>query len=75
MIPKPFGTKVGMYMDSGPHFGDQTRKFAENSGVVWCNSLVAAKTATGMVEKAVDIFQQVLRKLMKSPSKWPESVA
>ncbi|RKF77347.1 hypothetical protein GcM1_220051 [Golovinomyces cichoracearum] len=64
-----------MYMNSGPHFGDQTRKFAENSGSAWCNSPVAARTATGMVEKAVDIFHRVLKKLMKSPSKWPESGA
>ncbi|KAI0995670.1 hypothetical protein K3495_g12511, partial [Podosphaera aphanis] len=69
-----FGTPVGVYMDPGPHFGDRTRKFAENAGVVWCNSPVAAKTATGMIEKAVDIFQRVLKKISTSPSKWPESV-
>lgn len=51
-----FGILVGIYMDPGPHFGNETRNFAHNSGVVWCNSPVAAKKATGMVEKAVDIL-------------------
>ncbi|RKF84247.1 putative eka-like protein, partial [Golovinomyces cichoracearum] len=67
-----FGFPVGMYMDPGPHFGDHFRKFAEGAGVVWCNSPVAAKTATGMVEKAVDILQRFLKGTVKSPSKWPE---
>ncbi|RKF61103.1 hypothetical protein GcC1_159012 [Golovinomyces cichoracearum] len=48
--------------------------YAESSGVIWCNSPVAAKAATGMVEKAVDIFQRFIKKMTPDPSKWTENV-
>ncbi|KAI0996284.1 hypothetical protein K3495_g11896 [Podosphaera aphanis] len=69
-----FGVPVGIYSDPEPHFGTQTKKFAEGSGVVWCDSPVAAKAATGMVEKAIDIFQRVL-KMSSNPSEWPDHVS
>ncbi|RKF81396.1 Pro-Pol polyprotein [Golovinomyces cichoracearum] len=57
-----FGMPVGVYMDPGTHFGEKTRRFAEEQGVVWCNSPVAAKKAVVMVEKAIDILQRILKK-------------
>ncbi|RKF75447.1 hypothetical protein GcC1_078028, partial [Golovinomyces cichoracearum] len=71
---KNFGIPVGVYSDPGPHFGEHTRKYAESKGVTWCNSPVAAKAATGMAEKAVDVFQRVLKKITPDPSKWPDNV-
>ena len=69
-----FGIPVGLYMDPGPHFGEKTRKFAESCGTIWCNSPVAAKGAVGMVEKAVDVLQRVLKKVSPDPKKWAEKV-
>ncbi|KAI0995727.1 hypothetical protein K3495_g12454 [Podosphaera aphanis] len=69
-----FGSPVGMYMDPGPHFGDKTRKFAEGNGIVWCNSPVAAKRAVGMIEKAVDLIQRVLKKVTNGSSNWAQNV-
>lgn len=70
-----FGVPVGIYSDPGPHFGTQTKKFAEGSGIVWCHSPVAAKAGTGMIEKAVDIFQRVLKKMSSDPGEWPDHVS
>ncbi|KAI1005920.1 hypothetical protein K3495_g2300 [Podosphaera aphanis] len=61
---------VGTYMDPGPHFGEKTRAFAESKGIVWCNSPVAAKRAVGMVEKAVDLVQRVLKKMTNGSHDW-----
>ncbi|RKF84389.1 hypothetical protein GcM1_092004, partial [Golovinomyces cichoracearum] len=70
-----FGVTVVIYSDPGPHLGAQTKKFVESSGVVWCNSPVAAKASTGMAEKVIDILQRVLKKLSSDPSKWTENVS
>ncbi|POS82567.1 hypothetical protein EPUL_004773 [Erysiphe pulchra] len=45
----------------GPHFGEKTRKIKESRGVVWCNLLVVAERASGIVEKTVDALQRVLK--------------
>lgn len=65
------GYPVGMYMDPGPHFGRQTKEWAESRGIVWCNSPVAAKRSVGMIEKSVHILQNVLEKYSVIPSEWP----
>ncbi|KAI0997733.1 hypothetical protein K3495_g10457 [Podosphaera aphanis] len=69
-----FGAPVGMYMDLGPHFGEETRRFAEENGIVWCNSPVAAKKAVGMIEKSVDLIQRVLKKITDGSVDWAEKV-
>ncbi|POS82348.1 hypothetical protein EPUL_005422, partial [Erysiphe pulchra] len=74
-IFEKFGTPVGIYMDPGPHFGKKTRRFAEEKGIIWCNSPVAAKKAVGMIEKAVDILQRILKKITLEPKRWPNFVA
>jgi hypothetical protein len=66
-----YGTPAGIYADPGPHFGEETRTFAESRGVVWATSPVAAKRASGMVEKAVDILQRILKKISRDPKTWP----
>ncbi|CAD6500186.1 BgTH12-04289 [Blumeria graminis f. sp. triticale] len=65
------GVPTGIYSDPGAHFGKDTQRFAESRGVMWCTSPVAAKKATGMVEKAVDILQRALKKNARDPSRWP----
>ncbi|KAI0994842.1 hypothetical protein K3495_g13340 [Podosphaera aphanis] len=74
-IFEKFGIPVGLYMDPGPHFGEKTRRFAESCGTLWCNSPVAAKRAVGMIEKAVDILQRVLKKVSPKPQEWPERIS
>ncbi|POS82013.1 hypothetical protein EPUL_006779, partial [Erysiphe pulchra] len=63
-----------MYMEYGPHFGDITKAWAVSQGIVWCNSPVAAKKPTGMIEKTVDVLQRVLKKKSLDPKNWPEYV-
>ncbi|KAI0994798.1 hypothetical protein K3495_g13383 [Podosphaera aphanis] len=59
---------------AGPHFGEMTRKFAEENGIIWCHSAVAAKKAVGMAEKAVDLVQRVLKKKSDRTRDWAASV-
>ena len=56
------GTPVGIYSDPGPHFGKATQDFATGRGVTWVISPSGAKKSTGMVEKANDLFQRILKK-------------
>ncbi|POS81928.1 hypothetical protein EPUL_005559, partial [Erysiphe pulchra] len=60
------GIPIGIYADSGAHFGKATQKFAELYGVVWCTSPVSAKKATGM---------RALKKNVRDPSQWPSALA
>jgi hypothetical protein len=53
---------VGFYVDPGSHFGRETKEFVEKQGGIWINSPVAAKKATGMAERAVELLQQVLER-------------
>ncbi|KAI0997844.1 hypothetical protein K3495_g10345 [Podosphaera aphanis] len=61
-------------MDYGPHFGEITKSRATSKGIVWCNSPVAAKKPTGLIEKTVDLLQRVLKKKSIDHRKWPEYV-
>lgn len=56
------GEPIGIYADAGPHFGARTQAFAQHHGVIWTASPSAAKRSTGIVEKANDLFQRVLKK-------------
>ncbi|POS82839.1 hypothetical protein EPUL_005066, partial [Erysiphe pulchra] len=74
-IFEKFVLSGGLYMDPGPHFGEKTRRSAEEREIIWCYSLVAAKRAVGMIEKAVDILQRILKKITLEPRKWSNYVA
>ncbi|POS87077.1 hypothetical protein EPUL_000421, partial [Erysiphe pulchra] len=52
----------------------KTRPFAEESGVIWCHAPVAAKGTVGLIEKAVDILQRVLKNCTPDPCKWPSNL-
>ncbi|KAK6585464.1 hypothetical protein PZA11_002191 [Diplocarpon coronariae] len=67
-----YGVPVGVYTDPGPHFGAEVVNWAKEQGVVWTTSPSGAKKATGMIEKAVDVFQRVLKKTCPAPQLWPE---
>jgi transposase InsO family protein len=65
------GTPVAVYSDEGTHFSStQIQSFFAQKGVLWIPAPVAAKKATGIVEKANDVFQRVLKKSKKSRQKW-----
>jgi hypothetical protein len=65
------GSLVAVYSDEGTHFSStQMQSFFAQKGVLWIPVPVATKKATGMVEKANDIFQRVLKKSKKSGRKW-----
>ncbi|POS83124.1 hypothetical protein EPUL_005582 [Erysiphe pulchra] len=59
-----FGVPVGLYSDPGAHFRKANKDYVVGAGAVWVTSPVAAKKATGMIEKAVQIIQQVLGKTL-----------
>jgi hypothetical protein len=62
---------VAVYSDEGNHFSStQTQSFFAQKGVLWIPAPVAAKKATGMVEKVNDVFQRVQKKSKKSKRKW-----
>ena len=56
------GRPIGFYADPGPHFGEETQTFVRQRGMIWSTSPVAAKNATGMVEKTNDLLQRILKK-------------
>jgi hypothetical protein len=65
------GPPIAIYSDEGTHFsGKVTQEFLSNWGVLWIPSPVAAKKATGMVEKVNDLHQRVMRK-SKGAKPWP----
>ncbi|KAI0994668.1 hypothetical protein K3495_g13513 [Podosphaera aphanis] len=66
-IFRKFGVPVGFYSDPGSHFGKATKEYVVGAGAVWVTSPVTAKKATGMIEKAVQIIQQVLGKTLHDP--------
>ncbi|RKF60317.1 hypothetical protein OnM2_052067 [Erysiphe neolycopersici] len=52
------------YSDPGAYFGKATKDYVVGAGAVWVTSPVAAKKVTGMIEKAVQVIQQVLGKTL-----------
>ena len=65
------GALVAVYSDKGTHFSStQMQSFFAQKGVLWIPAPIAAKKATGIVEKANDVFQRVLKKSKKSRRKW-----
>jgi transposase InsO family protein len=66
------GSPVGIYSDEGTHFDSHdTQGFLAEKGVLWIPSPVAAKKSTGMIEKANDIVQRVLKKTREHGDVWP----
>ncbi|KAI0994590.1 hypothetical protein K3495_g13592 [Podosphaera aphanis] len=65
------GAPVATYQDTGGHFGKRTTKFLKGQGTESISSPVAAKKATGMVEKANDILQITLKLITRDPHCWP----
>lgn len=59
-----FGVPVGFYSDLGAHFEKATKDYVVGPGAVWVKSPVAARIATGMIETAVQIIQQILGKIL-----------
>ncbi|KAI0994290.1 hypothetical protein K3495_g13892 [Podosphaera aphanis] len=65
------GAPVAMYQDTGGHFEKRTAKFLKGQGTESISSWVAAKKATGMVEKANDILQITIKLITRDPHCWP----
>lgn len=66
-----YGVPVGFYADPGSHFGRTAKDFTEKHKALWVTSPVAAKRATGMVERAVRILQEVMGKSLEgSRANW-----
>ncbi|POS82777.1 hypothetical protein EPUL_005459 [Erysiphe pulchra] len=66
-----FGCPVAIYADIGTHFtGSKMAKFLQSQEVLYTPAPSAAKRATGMVEKAIFLFERVMKGVAFKPN-WP----
>lgn len=66
-----FGCPIAIYVDIGTHFtGSKMARFLKIQGVLYIPAPSAAKRATGMIEKANDLFERVMKGIAVKPD-WP----
>jgi len=69
------GIPVAIYYDGGSHFvGQRTETYLSEQGVLCVPAPIGAKKSVGMIEKANDIYQRILKKVLDSPHDWDGTV-
>ncbi|RKF60559.1 hypothetical protein OnM2_049059 [Erysiphe neolycopersici] len=66
-----FGCPIVIYANIGTHFaGSKMARFLKSQEVLYIPAPSAAKRATGMIEKANDLFERVMKGIAVKPD-WP----